>query len=430
MLRIHRDIRIFLAHFLQLTFLKGISRILPLATLPFLLRTIGVEKCGILEFVKSFSFYFTTFISYSFRYSATEQISQYKHDKLTIGQILGAVYAIKLVAIVASLAVLALLLYLVPSIRLAKSYCLCFFSIAVVSSLFPIYVFQGLEKIKWATILNLLAKLLYLAGIFILVREPSDAILIPILLLIVDTLRLVVGLYLVYRILGIAVYQPTWGMIYRQLQVGWHIFLSQLSVIFYTPLPIIFLGSFVSPTSVAIYSLGDRIIRTTISMIEPFVQALFPLASTRVAQRLQTGFQFVGKIMLVSVGALLMISTSYWLWAASIIQLFAGKPMPEATYVLRLHAFLPCIIAISTLLGLAFLVPAGAGNQYTTIVFMTGLICVGLHGMYWMWGVQLQAQGVAWIILICEIFSAVMMTLEALRIYRRRGRRLASSPNK
>ena len=116
---------------------------------------------------------------------------------------------------------------------------------------------------------------------------------------------------------------------------------------------------------------------------------------------------------------LLLLSLSFWLLAASIVQLFAGAPMPEAAYILRLHAFLPCIITISTILGMAFLVPAGAGGQYTKIIFMTGLICIGLHGIYWMWGPQLQAQGVAWIMLICEVFSVVMMSLETLRIYRR-----------
>ena len=420
--RIYKDARIFLAHFLQLTFLKGISRILPLIMVPLLLRKIGVEKYGILEFVKSFTFYFTTFIGYSFRYSATKQISQHRHDKLAIGQILGAVYAMQLMAIAVSILVMALLIYLVPSIQLIKRYCLYFLSLAVVSSLFPIYVFQGLAKIKWATLLNLLAKLLYLAGVFILVRQPSDAMLVPILLLIVDTLRLVVALYLVYRSLGIAIYRPTWAMIYRQLQEGWHIFLSQLSVIFYTPLPTIFLGSFVGPHSVAMYSLGDRIIRTTVSMIEPFVQTLFPLASIRVAKSLRTGFQFVGKITLVSLGVLFLMSISFWLLAANIIQLFAGEPIPEATYILKLHAFLPCIIALSTILGMAFLVPAGAGKQYTTTVLMTGLLCAGLHGVYWMWVPQLQARGVAWVMLICEVFAAVMMIVETLRIYHRARR--------
>ena len=419
MIGTHRNIRIFLAHFLQLTFLKGISRILPLITLPFLLRTIGAEKCGILEFVKSFSFYFTTLIGYSFRYSATKQMSQHKHDKLAIGQIFGAVYAIQLVATLVSFVVLVLLLYLVPSLRLIKHYCLWFFSLAVVSSLFPIHVFQGLEKIKWAMLLNLLSKLLYLAGVFVLIREPSDAILVPILLVLVDTLRLVAAIYLIYRVLGIVIYRPTWSMIYRQLQEGWHLFLARLSVIFYTPIPILFLGSFVGPTSVVIYSLGDRVVSTTISMFEPFVQTLFPFASIRVTENRRIGFQFVGKIMLVSVGVLLLLSLSFWLLAASIVQLFAGAPMPEAAYILRLHAFLPCIITISTILGMAFLVPAGAGGQYTKIIFMTGLICIGLHGIYWMWGPQLQAQGVAWIMLICEVFSVVMMSLETLRIYRR-----------
>lgn len=86
----------------------------------------------------------------------------------------------------------------------------------------------------------------------------------------------------------------------------------------------------------------------TISMVEPFIQTLFPFSSIRVAENRRIGFQFVGKVALVSVGVLL------------------------------------CRLAWSVL------------------------------GV----GAQLQAQGVAWIMLLCEVFSAVMMILGTLRIYR------------
>ena len=413
---IYKGTRILLSHFLQLAFLKGISRILPLVTLPFLMRTIGVEKYGTLEFVKSISFYFTTFIGYGFRYSATKEISQHKQDKATIGQVLGAVYTIQLVAIAAALAVMGLLVYLVPSIQQVKSYFLCFFFVVMASTLFPIFIFQGLEKMKWATLLNLITKLLYLASIFTLIRGPSDAILVPILLAITDTLRLAMASYLVYYSLGITIYRPTWAMIYAQLQAGWHIFLSQLSIIFYTPLPAITLGFFIGPSSVAIYALAEQIVKATVTIIEPFAQALFPIANRAMAQSLRAGFRFVGKIVLVSIVILLMISTSYWLLAPCIIQLLAGKPIPDATYIFRLHAFLPCIITISTILGIGALVPAGAGSKYTMTLLMTGLICAGLHLML---VPQLQAKGAAWAMLICETFSAVMIIFWTLKTYRR-----------
>jgi PST family polysaccharide transporter len=80
----YQDTKVFLSNFFHLSFLRGISRILPLLTTPFLIRAIGLEQFGALEFSKAISFYFTTLVSYGFRYSATKQVTLHHHDKSTV----------------------------------------------------------------------------------------------------------------------------------------------------------------------------------------------------------------------------------------------------------------------------------------------------------------------------------------------------------
>ena len=408
----HKDVQVFLANFLQLGFLRGISRVSSLITIPFLMRTIGIEKYGTIQFVVALSFYFTAFISYGFRYSATKQVVLHKQDKATIGQLLGAVYTIKLAAVGVTLIIGGLLIFFVPSIQQVKGYLLCFFPVLVASTLFPTFIFQGLGKMQWMTLLNLLAKLLFLTGVFTLIRSPSDALLYPILLAAADILRLAVAFYLVYHNLGVAIRLPPRAMIYSQLKEGLPIFLSHLSVTFYTRLPMIFLSFFVGPSSVAIYALGDKVARTTLGMVDPFTQALFPIASRKMTESQRESFWFLGRVAVVSMAILLIIGTCYWLFATSIIRLLAGKLIQDAVWILKLHAFLPCIVILSNIFGMGVLVPAGAGKKYLMTMLMTGLLCVGLHFVL---VPQLQAQGAAWAILLCEAFATVMMLLWALQ---------------
>lgn len=410
----HKDTQVFFTHFMQLALLRGISRILPFIAVPFLLRTIGVEQYGTILFVQALSFYFNVFISYGFKYSATRQVALHKQDKAIIGQLLGAVYTLKLLAIGISVPVVGLLILFVPSIQQVKDSLLCFFPVLVASTLFPTFIFQGLEKMWWMTLLNLLAKLLFLVGIFTLIRSPSDALLYPILLAIADILRLAAAFYLMYYRVGVAVRLPTRSIIYSQLKEGIHIFLSNLSINFYTRLPVIFLNFFVGPSSAAIYSLGDKVARVTVGMAEPFTQALFPIASSKMTESHQAGFRFIGRAIAVNIVILSIIGTCYWLFATSIIQLLAGELIQDAVWILKLHAFLPCIVILSNTIGINALVPAGAGRKYIITMLMTGLLCVGLHFVL---VPQLQARGAAWAILLCEVFAVVMTLFYASRIH-------------
>jgi len=404
----HQDTKIFLANFFQLSFLKGISRILPLITTPFLIRVIGIEKFGTLEFAKAISFYFTTFVSYGFRYSATKQVSLYKQDKNIIGQIVSSVYVLKLLIIVICFLVMIMLIVFVPKIREDHIYLLCFFPVVIASSLFPTFAFQGLDKMHWLTSLNLISKVLFMASLFIFIEKPSDAFLFPILLAAVDILRLLVAFFVLYGSLAIPVRWPVWSIMKQQMKEGLHIFLSELAIMFYSRFPTIFLKFVGDSTVVAIYTLGDKIARITAGMLEPFMQALYPIAYQKVTSNLKAGIQYLKHLAKNSLIILGAIGIVYWLFADKIICLLAHTDLPEAVEVFKIHAFLPAIVFLSKLLGIGILIPLQAGRKYTLSILLTGLIAVGLHFIL----VPLfQVKGAAWSIVLSEVFAVILTYL-------------------
>jgi len=54
----HKEHKIVLGNFLSLTSLQGISYILPLIVIPYLIRVIGMEKFGLIAFAQSCVQYF------------------------------------------------------------------------------------------------------------------------------------------------------------------------------------------------------------------------------------------------------------------------------------------------------------------------------------------------------------------------------------
>ena len=224
----HRDIYTFFKQLCHLFFLKRISRVMPLIMFPLLVRRVGLEQVGIIKFVAAIDSYLLLLVSYGFRYSATQQIAQYRDDKRLLGQILGAVYFIKAVAIGLCGVVAGGLILFVHRIQQLRAYFLTYLLAAVISRLFPGFVFQGLDKMLWLTSIRLLAKAVLFTGVVIFMRNPADACLYPILLGVAELSQLIIGLYVIYYLWGIRISIPTRSMVALQLRRGLPIFFAQL----------------------------------------------------------------------------------------------------------------------------------------------------------------------------------------------------------
>jgi len=47
--------------------------------------------------------------------------------------------------------------------------------------LFPVWFFQGVEQMRYITIINIVSKILFTIAIFVLVKQSSDYLLVPLL---------------------------------------------------------------------------------------------------------------------------------------------------------------------------------------------------------------------------------------------------------
>ena len=98
--------------FFSLSILNGLTVLLPLITLPYILRVVGTSNYGVYSYVYVIIQYLLIINAYGFNYSATKQIAQNRENKEYINTIYNSVIACRLLLMIGGTALFYALLAL------------------------------------------------------------------------------------------------------------------------------------------------------------------------------------------------------------------------------------------------------------------------------------------------------------------------------
>lgn len=176
-----QDRRKIIENFFSLSFLQVANYILPLITLPYLVRVLGPEKFGLTAFAQAFMLYFIFLTDFGFNLSATREISIHREDNKRVSEIFISVFIIKALLFLVSLLIILFLIFFVNKFIEEQLFFFLSFLVVIGWILFPQWFFQGVEKMKFIAIVNFISKLIFTITVFIFIREVNDYIILPIL---------------------------------------------------------------------------------------------------------------------------------------------------------------------------------------------------------------------------------------------------------
>lgn len=395
-------------NFISLSALQFFNYLFPVITLPYVVRVLGPDKYGLVNFAAAFVAYFISITDYGFNLSATRQISVNREDKEKINKIFLSVMVSKIILAIISSLVFLILIFSIKIFRSEYLLYLITFLMVFSSVLFPYWIYQGMERMRLIAVINILPKMAGVILIFILVREQEDYLVFAAINSLVLFVSGLMGLIFAIRTFRLELMMPDFDGIKAQFSEGFNLFKSYIAINIYTTTNTFVLGLFTNNEIVGFYSAADRIRVFLQSLLAPVSQSVFPFVNYLLKESKEKMLSFNRKLLNYQVTAGFIISLFSFIFAEQIINLVLGESYINSVSILKIICWLPFIIYLSNVYGIQTMLPLGYDKEFFYIVGSAALLNITAAVML---VPQIQAIGTAIAIIITEIFVTVSMIL-------------------
>lgn len=395
-----------LSNALYLYTVQGLNYLVPLIQIPYLLRTLGPHNYGAVILAQALMGYAVVTTDYGFNLTAARDISIARDDAVAVAKIYWTTMAAKVLLLLFSLLVTALVVWLTPTLRqswsvIAGTSVMVFGSVA-----FPQWYFQGLERLRETAAIQGLAKVVTSIAVFTLVRSPADLSTAAFITSSSQLAGVIAACCLGRSVAPPIFYQPTASDIRKSLAAGWHMFVSGASVTLYGHTNTFVLGLICGESAVALYNVGYKLIFTLQSLFSPVIQAVYPRASLLFNEDPEHGWLLIKRVAQLLMPAVTVASLLLAIFAPYVVDLIGGGAYAGATSVTRLLCLVPICVVAAMLLAQCVMVNTGLTKSLSRIYLVVGLINLAvLPELVW----KLAADGAAISLVFAELLGPLLM---------------------
>lgn len=379
-------------NFTYLSILNGLNIVLPLLVIPYLTNVIGVAHYGVYAYILVLVQNINVVTQYGFQFSATKKISQNRDDHSFLEQYCSNILCARF--LVATLCIALVLALSHWALDTSDRFFMFLTAIGMIYGdvFIPTWLFQGLERMKYMTIVNASSKILFTILIFVVVIRPEDYEYIMLLNSLGFLLAAILSMVLVRKQFKIRLPKPRMKEVFSELRESLSLCFSMIGIDLYRNMNVVVLNFFVSDAAMGVYALAERVIKAAQSFITPVSQALFPHMSLKIKQ------EGVGKSMVLLRRAAIFLFILTIVVALGIffcgdfLVSLVGKDFSEIKPLM--NWMYPVLIfgCMNFLLGFVGLVNLNQQKYFFFAVFISGTISLGL--LFWLaryWGIQVAA---------------------------------------
>ena len=316
-----------------MTLLLVLNSFFGLLIYPYIIRTLGAEAYGTYIFASTVVNYFICFIGFGFDMYGVRLIAENPFSIEAKSKVLSIIFTTKLYLEAISVIFALVAVFIFPILRAYFWVYIVCFATTLLNIFFPIWYFQGMQKMRVVSYIQLLFKLLSLPFIFIWVKTPDDLLLFTIIM----TCSSLLGAFyafvhlLVFEKLKITLVSIKYSLVYLK-ESQYFFYTNFLNMMKIQTINLI-IGTRYTMTDLALYDLASKIVSIPLMLISNINNALFPKVVSNFNSIL------IRKILLIEriIGVLAILSVV--VLGKIIIQILAGEEMLGAYWIAVILSF-------------------------------------------------------------------------------------------
>lgn len=331
--------------------------VFPFLTYPYVSRVLGVTGIGACNFVDSVINYFILFSTLGIDSLGVREIARHLDDKEALNRTFSNIFIVNLALTSVMLLLLVVATLTVPQLSQHKDLMAIGAFKLVFNCLLVEWLFKGLEDFKFISIRSIAVKTLYVAAVFLFVRERSDVWVYYLLSSMMVVANALVNIFctrtrvrLVFK--GLSFF-PTFRSL---LAFGIYAILTSM----YTTFNVTFLGFASGEVEVGYYATATKIHFFVMAVFSAFTGVMMPrmsnLASTGDMEQFKSYFHTAVDVLF---GFSIPVIAWMMILAPDIVRVIAGPEFNGAVIPMTIIAPLVFIIGYEQILVLQTLMPLG-----------------------------------------------------------------------
>ncbi|GGH84230.1 PST family polysaccharide transporter [Pullulanibacillus pueri] len=402
-----------LSNIISLIILQGSNYIFPLITFPFLVRSLGVENYGILVFCVAIMQFLNVFVDFGFNISGTREISINKIHHNKVNETYNVILTVKIIISVIVGLIYFLVVEVFPLFDGNKITYLIGYLIIFGNTLFPLWLYQGLEKMKYITYINIVAKAIVTILIFVFINGENDLNLAVFFQTLYFVIPGVFSIFFVKKNLNIKFeFIIDVNRLISELKKGKYIFMTNLWINFYNQGPIVILGFISGNTSTGRYGIGQKIQSAFFGLSQPITQAVYPYLCDLYENRKEKFNKFRKKLLVFGLIFSITISVMLCFFSPFLVKVVYGSSSPQITSLIRFFSVIVFLGVMNTIMArIAYAMNRSKGLN--KIYLIAAILFMISSGPLTLW---LHEFGMALVVIISEVIIFILNLRHILKI--------------
>lgn len=355
------------------------SVIFPLITFSYVTHVLNAESMGKLDFIKSYTTYFTILAMLGSVNYATREAAKIRDNRQSLSRFSHEILIINLASVIVSYIFFFALVYTLPRLKLYHSLLLINSLTIILTAMGMDWLYNAVEDYKYIAIRSSIVQLISLVTTLMFVKSEDDFLVYAFI-----SVMATAGAN-IFNILHSTKYVDyVWMKNYyfkKHLKNIMILFGMTICVQIYTHIDVTMLGFMVGDNSVGLYSVATKMANVTFLLIISITAVLTPRISYYYQKRKwdeieRLSYKAINYILLLGIPAMIGLI----LLASEIINIFNGNSYIEATNTAKIMALRVLLVPLNTFLMIHLFIPLGKEkeNMITTLVAVLGNVILNI----------------------------------------------------